>query len=260
MRRQPGINGELRLATSQLKSAGPLICSHSLFLIRNSREGKQADQQPAVGTRRGYGAQAPTPDALRCDEHIPWQEVEAFATGKTHKFRVKTPGPLLWKKAGADLPIRLVVVAPVGYRLRKGSKLLYRQPAYLICTDPDMPFQEILQYYHWPWDLKVNHRDEKQIIGVGEAQVRSARSVEGQRHDRKAHCHVACSCPSLADLQARLSNPMPRITSSGTHVGPRLFARLRRLFGLGHRTPHDSTEKNITSRRGEWGRGGDAKC
>jgi hypothetical protein len=29
----------------------------------------------------------------------------------------------LWKKAGSTLPLRLVVVAPVGYRLRKGSKL-----------------------------------------------------------------------------------------------------------------------------------------
>jgi len=106
--------------------------------------------------------------------------VRAFATGKTHTFRVKTLGPLLWKKAGYECPLRLVVIAPVGYRLRKGSKLLYRQPAYLICTDPDLPLDKIVQYYLWRWDIEVNHRDEKQIIGVGQAQVRSPKSVDRQ--------------------------------------------------------------------------------
>ena len=41
-----------------------------------------------------------------------------------------------WRKAGPDMPLLLVVIKPLGYRLRKGSKLLYRQPAFLICTDP----------------------------------------------------------------------------------------------------------------------------
>jgi len=75
---------------------------------------------------------------LRQDESVPWQKVEAFAAGKRHEFRIKTIGPVLWRKAGADLPLRVVVIAPLGYRLRKGSRMLYRQPAYLICTDPDL--------------------------------------------------------------------------------------------------------------------------
>lgn len=137
------------------------------------------DQAP-VGTRRHYGRNAPTPEALRQDETVLWQEVVAFATGKLHAFRVKTLAPLLWKAAGAKRPLRLLVIAPVGYRLRKGSKMLYRQPAYLICTDPDLPLGQIIQYYIWRWGIEVNHRDEKQIIGVGEAQVRSPQSVNRQ--------------------------------------------------------------------------------
>jgi len=137
------------------------------------------DQAP-VGTRRRYGTRLPTPEQIRCDEGIPWQEVQAFASGKMHTFRVKTLAPVLWKKAGPGQPLRVVVIAPVGYRPRKGSKLLYRQPAYLICTDPDLPLKELIQYYLWRWDIEVNHRDEKQIIGVGEAQVRSPESVERQ--------------------------------------------------------------------------------
>jgi hypothetical protein len=107
---------------------------------------------------------------------VPWQEVEAFASGKRHQFRIKTMSPLLWRKAGADLPLRIVVIAPLGYRLRKGSRMLYRQPAYLICTDPDLPLEKLLQYYLWRWGVEVNFREEKTLIGTGEAQVRTAES------------------------------------------------------------------------------------
>jgi hypothetical protein len=138
------------------------------------------ENQPAVGAKRKYGAQAPTPEELRQDDSIAWQEVTAFGAGKTHTFRIKTISPVLWKRAGPDNHLRMVAIAPVGYRLRKGSKLLYRQPAYLICTDPDLPLDELVQYYLWRWDVEVNHRDEKQIIGVGQAQVRSPQSVDRQ--------------------------------------------------------------------------------
>ena len=136
--------------------------------------------QPAVGAKRKYGSQAPTPEQLRQDDSLAWQEISAFGAGRTHTFRVKTLSPLLWKKAGADQPLRMVVIAPLGYRPRKGSKLLYRRPAYLICTDPDLPLDQLIQYYLWRWDIEVNHRDEKQIVGVGQAQVRSECSVDRQ--------------------------------------------------------------------------------
>ncbi len=131
---------------------------------------------PATGRRPSYGKRAPTPEELRQDESVPWQEVEAFASGKRHEFRIKTLGPVLWRKAGAKLPLRLVVIAPIGYRLRKGSKMLYRQPAYLFCTDPDLPIEELLQDYLWRWGIEVNFREEKELLGTGEAQVRTAPS------------------------------------------------------------------------------------
>ncbi|MDD5708709.1 MAG: transposase [Kiritimatiellae bacterium] len=140
----------------------------------------RAAEQPAVGSKRHYGVALPTPEQVRQDETIPWQEVPAFGAGKRHTFRVKTLARVLWKKAGPAVPLRLVVVAPVAYRPRQGSKLLYRQPAYLICTDPALALAQLLQYYLWRWDIEVNHRDEKQIIGVGQAQVRAPRSVARQ--------------------------------------------------------------------------------
>ena len=138
------------------------------------------EDQPARGAKRQYGQSAPAPEELRKDEGTPWQEVSAFAAGKIHRFRAATTAPVQWKAAGSQCLLRLVVVAPVGYRLSKGSKLLYRQPAYLICTDPDLPLAQVLQDYLWRWGIEVNHRDEKQIIGVGQAQVRAPQSANRQ--------------------------------------------------------------------------------
>jgi len=128
------------------------------------------------GRPSSYGAQALTPEGLRTDEATPWSPVEAFAAGKRHDFRIKTLGPLLWRKAGAERPVRIVVIAPLGYRLRKGSALLYRQPAYLLCSDMDLPLEQLLQYYLWRWGIEVNFREEKSLIGTGQAQVRGAAS------------------------------------------------------------------------------------
>jgi hypothetical protein len=137
----------------------------------------EASDRSGPGAKIRYGAKAPTPEQVRQDQQIPWQEVKGFACGQVFAFRVKTLSPLLWRKAGPGLKLRLVVIAPLGYRLRKGSRLLYRQPAYLICTEPELSLENLLQYYLWRWDIEVNHRDEKQIFGVGQAQVRSEKSV-----------------------------------------------------------------------------------
>jgi len=71
-----------------------------------------------------------------------------------------------------------MVIAPVRYRLSKNGPLLYRDPAYLICTDPDLPPEKILQAYLWRWDIEINFRDEKNLLGTGQAQVRNPASVK----------------------------------------------------------------------------------
>lgn len=126
------------------------------------------------GRPRRYGERAPTPEELRVDEKIPWEKVSAYAAGTRHEFRVKTLGPVQWRNCGTDIRLRVVVVAPLGYRLKKGGRLLYRQPAYLVCTDPDKPVAEILAEYLHRWGIEVNFRDEKTLVGTGDAQVRTA--------------------------------------------------------------------------------------
>jgi len=152
-------------------AVGRIRADAKLYHLPKSTEGKP-------GRNRVYGQRAPTPENLRQDTAVPWQRVEAFAAGKTHQFKIKTIAPLRWRPAGKEHDLRLIVIAPLGYRLSKHSKMLYRKPAYLICTDPNAAIQEILQAYVWRWDIEVNFRDEKTLLGVGEAQVRHEHSVE----------------------------------------------------------------------------------
>jgi hypothetical protein len=79
---------------------------------------------------------------------------------------------VLWRAAGAKRLLRLVVIAPLGYRSRKNSKILYRKPAYLITTDVTSDLSRTLQIYVWRWGIEVNFREEKTPLGVGQAQVR----------------------------------------------------------------------------------------
>jgi hypothetical protein len=137
---------------------------------------------PAVAKARGrrlcYGADAPTPDQFRTDDSEPWQSMTFEHSGITHPLRYKLRRNMMWRTAGAHQTLQLVIIAPLAYRPRKGSKLLYRDPAYLICTDPELDPRQIVEAYFQRWDIEVNFRDEKTLLGVGQAQVRSQLSVE----------------------------------------------------------------------------------
>ena len=131
----------------------------------------------ARGRRLRYGADAPTPDQVRTDD-APWQIMSFAHSGVTHQLRYKRRQHLLWRTAGVGQVLQLIVIAPLAYRPRKGAKLLYRDPAYLICTDPELDPRQIIEAYFQRWDIEVNFRDEKTLLGVGQAQVRSKASVE----------------------------------------------------------------------------------
>lgn len=136
---------------------------------------------PASGPTRGhpklYGLPAPTPDQVLADPAVPFQTVRAYAVGQLRDFQVKALKPLYWRKAGPHRPLLLVCVKPVGYRLRAGARLLYRQPAFLICTDPELDLQTLLQAYIYRWEIECNHSDEKSLVGVAEGQVRNPLAV-----------------------------------------------------------------------------------
>jgi hypothetical protein len=158
--------------------------AHTVLVGRIRKDAKlyclppQPPSAPGRGRPRHYGDPVPTPEQLRVDETVPWQTIPIGIGGVTHSMRVKVRHQLLWRTAGLAHILQLVVIAPLGYRLRQGSKLLYRQPAFLICTDDQMDLAALLQGYVQRWDIEVNFREEKTLLGVGQAQVRHPDSVE----------------------------------------------------------------------------------
>src|SRR5712672_1860020 len=135
------------------------------------------ERDGATGRPRLYGPQAPTPEQILKDDSIPVTKIRCFAAGALREIPVKIYGPVYWRKAGVDVPLLLVVIKPLGYRLRIGSKLLYRQPAFLICTDPNLDLPMLAQSYVYRWEIECNHRDEKSLLGVAQGQVRNPQAV-----------------------------------------------------------------------------------
>ena len=160
---------------------------------KDARLNAKPAQRAALGRKRFYGEPLPTPEQIRQDPNIPWVSVRARVSGKWREFDVKTMDAVRWRAAG-EMDLRVVVIRPLSYRLRKGSPILHTQPAYLICTDPNLSLEDLLQEYLWRWDIEVNHRDEKTILGVGQAQVRNQNSVENIPGSAVAACamlHIA---------------------------------------------------------------------
>jgi hypothetical protein len=57
------------------------------------------------------------------------------------------------------------------YRKTKAGQVNYREEAYLLCDDNNLSAKKLLQAYFDRWQIEINHRDEKSILGVGQAQV-----------------------------------------------------------------------------------------
>lgn len=200
------------------------------------------EQTSARGRPRLYGKPMPTPEPLRQDPAVAWQKVRAYAAGKTHDFQVKTLARVRWHGAGGQHNLRVLVVRPRAYRLGKNGRTLYRQPAYLICTDPGLALEKLLQYYLWRWEIELNFRDEKTLLGAGEAQVRTPSGVEKVPQLKvAAYAFLLLACERFLAHNAgalkrpkwRPPDPNARVSSnqclslcSETNSGPRRYPQI----------------------------------
>jgi hypothetical protein len=149
-------------------------------------------------SRRFYDTRTFTPEQMRQDESRSWKQTKMFYGGKRRKIRYKEVAGVHWRRGAGRIPLRLLVVAPTPYRKRQSSKLYYRQPAYLLTTDLKSSAKQLLQIYFDRWQIEVNHRDEKDTLGVGQAQLWNVRAVPKQ----PVLVVAAYSALLLASLQA----------------------------------------------------------
>jgi hypothetical protein len=126
---------------------------------------------------RYYGKETFTPQEVYQEATLSWKEAKIFHGGKYRKIRYKEVCELLWQRGGGRRLLRLLVLAPTPYRKTKAGRRYYREKAYLLCDDNQLAAKELLQAYFDRWEIEINHRDEKSILGVGQAQVWADLSV-----------------------------------------------------------------------------------
>jgi len=127
---------------------------------------------------RFFGKTKFTPEQIRrWDGIASWQQTLIFHGGKYRSVRYKELGGIYWQSGAKKKPLRLIVLASTGYRKSKHSKRQYHKPAYLLTTDLHTSVELLIQDYFDRWAIEVNHRDEKEVLGVGEAQVWNEKSV-----------------------------------------------------------------------------------
>ena len=134
----------------------------------------------ATSTGRFYATEKFTPEQIRRDESMVWRKARIFHGGQWRKVRYKEVPLVYWQSAAGRRPLRLFVIEPIPYRAPGRKRNYYRDPAYLLTSDLRGTPRELLQGYFDRWQIEVNHREEKDTLGVGQAQVRSADSVPRQ--------------------------------------------------------------------------------
>ncbi len=139
-------------------------------LIGRTRKDIALYRPAPEGGRRVYGERLQTPEQVRKDSGIPYQEVHCHYGGRDRVVRYKEVPRVLWRTGGQRRPLRLLVVAPTPYRAGRRNKICYRDPAYLVTTDLDSTVSELLQAYFDRWQIEPLHRDLKTGLGLGQAQ------------------------------------------------------------------------------------------
>jgi hypothetical protein len=127
-------------------------------------------------SRRYYSVNTFTPQSVRQDESIEYHNALLYLGKKLRKVRYKKVDNVLWQRGAGRKKLRLIVIAPKPYK-SYGKKQNYKREAYLLTDNHDLSAETIIQEYINRWEIEVNHRDEKNNLGVGQAQVWNNNSI-----------------------------------------------------------------------------------
>ena len=187
---------ELRERFDQMGASGRDIlavldgsfCNQTIFkgdlrkveLVARCRKDARLCFPAAEGARRKYDPEIFAPEEIRLDKNQKWKETKIHFGGKGRKVKYKEVRGVLWRRGAGTKRLRLMVLAPVPYKLSRNAKVNYRQPAYLLSTDLRSSTKLLIQTCFDRWQIEVNHKEEKSLLGVGQAQVWSSLSVPRQ--------------------------------------------------------------------------------
>lgn len=161
------------------------FANHTIFraalsrteLIARCRKDARLCYPAPKGSKRVYDRERFTPEEVLGDAGIAFQEAFVYLAGGWRTIRYKQLNGVLWQRGAGSRLLRLMVVEPQPYHRTPNSRLRRREPSFLLVTDRLSSAEDLLQIYCDRWQIEVNHLEEKSVFGVGEAQVRSPRSV-----------------------------------------------------------------------------------
>jgi hypothetical protein len=156
------------------------IPTERVCIVARARKDAKLCFRAETGIRKCYGDNKFNPEQVKQDEKIPWQKTMIYHGGKWREVRYKEVDRVLWQRGTKQQPLRLIVIAPTPYRLTKMGKVYYREPAYLLCQATEIVSAKLVQKYFDRWQIEVNHREEKDTLGIGQAQIRAQKSVPRQ--------------------------------------------------------------------------------
>ena len=146
------------------------------LLCRARKDLKLCFRQRGPG-RRFYSPETFTPEAVYQSARRKWKQARIFHGGRWRQVRYKEVKRVLWPGGAKRKFLRLFVLAPTPYLKTKAGRKYYRKRAFLLTDDLKTQTRVLLQDYFDHFEIEFNHRDEKSLPGVGQAQVWSARSV-----------------------------------------------------------------------------------
>ncbi|MBI2924084.1 MAG: hypothetical protein HYY24_00065 [Verrucomicrobia bacterium] len=157
---------------------------------------------------RKYGPALPTPREYLRDPNLAWHSTTVFVAGQVRTLHYKEVPLLCWPKGTQTRPLRLILIQAAGYRLRKGSKLLYREPAFLITTDLTTPAAELIAAYLAPGKWRSTFAARKACWAWARPRCAMNSRWRGRRPfwSRPTRC---CSGATFARLATDARRPLP---------------------------------------------------
>jgi len=171
------------------------IPERTAILGRTRKDAKLCFAEPQP-SRRTYAKDKFTPESVLKDPNIPFRTVEVYFGGAVRELKLVEG--VLWQGGTKARRLALLVLAPTPYRVSPNGPRNYKDPAFLLCTATGLDPQRLIQAYLDRWQIEVNHKEEKDILGVGQAQVWSELAIPRQ----PAFAVAAYSILMLATLKA----------------------------------------------------------
>lgn len=125
-----------------------------------------------------YGSEKFSPEDVRKSLNRPWENARAYYGGDWREIQYKEDLKVYWERGAQRRQLRLIVIKPIPYRKTGSGYENYRDSCYLLTTDLTSDAGELLQTYFNRIEIEQNHRDMKNSLGLGQAQVWSEKASE----------------------------------------------------------------------------------